>query len=54
MGEKELYVMKTAQNYKVKLHILNMKETGEATAEGLKAALQSSIMQLGLMINRKE
>ena len=54
MGEKELHIIRTAHNCKVKSHIISMEEPDEATNEGLKAALENSIMKLGLMIDRKE
>ena len=46
--------MKTAHNGKVKFHIISMEEPDEANAEGLKAALEKSIMKSGLVVNRKE
>ena len=46
--------MKTAHNGKIKFHIISMEEPDEANAEGLKTALEKSIMKIGLMINRKE
>ena len=53
MDEKELYIMKTAHTGEVKFHIMSLEEPDEATAEGLKAALENSIMKLGLNIERK-
>ena len=53
MDEKELFNMKTAQKGEVKFHVMSLEEPDEANAEGLKAALETSIMKLGVNIERK-
>ena len=52
MDEKEIFI--TAHDGKVKYNVMSMEEPDEANAEGLKAALENSIMKLGLIIDRKE
>lgn len=54
MDEKELFIIKTAHEGVVKFNVMSMEEPDEASAEGLKAALENSIMKLGLLINRRE
>ena len=54
MDKNELYIMKTAHKRVVKFHLMSLEEPDEANAEGQKAALENSIMKLGLNINRKE
>ena len=46
--------MKTAHKRVVKFHLMSLEESDEANAEGQKAALENSIVKLGLNINRKE
>ena len=53
MDEKELYIMKTAHKGEMKFHVMSLEEPEEANAEGLKAALETSIMKLGVNIERK-
>ena len=45
--------MKTAHKGEVKFHVMSLEEPDEANAEGLKAALETSIMKLGINIKRK-
>ena len=45
--------MKTAQKGEVKFHVMSLEEPVEANAEGLKAALETSIMKLGVNIERR-
>ena len=54
MDEKELYIIKTAHKGQAKFRVMSLEEPDEANAEGLKAALENSIMKLGLTIDRKE
>ena len=54
MDEKELYIMKTVHKGVVKSYVMSLEEPDEANAEGLKTALENSIMKLGLNVNRKE
>ena len=37
----------------MKFHVMNQEEPDEANAEGLKAALETSIMKLGINIEKK-
>ena len=53
MDEKELFIMKTAHKGEVKFHVMSLEEPKEANAEGLKAALETSLMKLGVNIERK-
>ena len=53
MDEKELFIMKTAHKVEVKFCTVSLEEPDEANAEGLKAALETSIMKLGVNIERK-
>ena len=54
MDEKELFIIKTAHKGEVKFNVMSLEEPNEANAKGLKAALENSIMKLGLNIERKE
>ena len=54
MDEKELYIIKTAHKGDLKFHVMSLEEPSKANEEGLKAALENSIMKLGLNINQKE
>ena len=54
MDEKELYIIKTAHKGDVKFHVMSLEEPSKANEEGLKAALENSIMKLELNINQKE
>ena len=53
MDEKELFIMKTAHKGEVKFHVMSLKEPDEANEEGLKAALEPSLMKLRVNIKRK-
>ena len=53
MDEKELFIMKTAHKVEVKFCTVSLEEPDEANAEGLKAALETSIMKLSVNIERK-
>ena len=53
MDEKELFIMKTAHKVEVKFCTVSLEEPDEANAEGLKAALETSIMKLGINIEKK-
>ena len=54
MDEKELFIMKTAYKGEVRFHVMSLEEEpDEANAEGLEAALETSIMKLGVNIERK-
>ena len=53
MHDKELFIMKTAHMGEMKFHVMSLEEPNEANAEGLKAALETSIMKLGVNIERK-
>ena len=53
MHDKELFIMKTAHMGEVKFHVMSLEEPNEANAEGLKAALETSIMKLSVYIERK-
>ena len=54
MDEKELFIIKTAHKGEVKFNVMSFEEQIEANANGLKVALENSIMKLGLNIKRKE
>ena len=54
MDEKELFIIKTAHKGEVKFNFMSLEEPNEASAKGLKAALENSIMKLDLNIERKE
>lgn len=54
MDEKELFIIKTAHKGEVKFSVMSLEEPDEANAEGLKLALENSILKLGLNIERKE
>ena len=45
--------MKTTHKGEMKFHVMSLEEPDEANAEGLKAALETSIMKLGVNIERK-
>ena len=53
MDENELFIMKTAHKGEVKFHVMSLEEPDEANAEGLKSALETSVMKLGINIERK-
>ena len=54
MDEKELFIMKTAHKGEMKFHVMSLEEEpDEAHAEVLKAALETSIMKLGINMERK-
>ena len=53
MGEKELFIIKTAHKGEVKFSIMSLEEPEVANAEGLKLALENSILKLGLNTERK-
>ena len=53
MGEKELFIIKTAHKGEVKFSIMSLDEPEVANAEGLKLALENSILKLGLNTERK-
>ena len=53
MDEKELFIMKIAHKYEVKFHAMSLEKPDEANTEGLKAALETSIMKLAINIERK-
>ena len=53
MDEKELFIMKTTHKGEVNFHVMSLEEPDVANAEGLKAALETSIMKLGINIKRK-
>ena len=52
MDEKELFIIKTANKGEVKFNVMPLEEPNEADAKGLKAALENSMMKLGLNIER--
>ena len=54
MDEKELFIIKTTHKGEVKFNVMSFEEQIEANANGLKVALENSIMKLGLNIKRKE
>ena len=54
MDEKELYIIKTVHKGEVKFNVMSLEEPDEANAEGLKLALENSILKLGFKIERKE
>ena len=54
MDEKELFIIKTAHKGEVKFNVMSLEEPNEANAEGLKLALENSILKLGLIIERKD
>ena len=54
MDKKELFIIKTAHKGEFKFNIMSLEEPNEANAEGLKPALENSIMNLGLNIKIKE
>ena len=45
--------MKTTHKGEMKFHVMSLEEPDEANAEGLKAALETGIMKLGINIERK-
>ena len=46
--------MKTAHKGEGKFHVMSLEEPDEANAEGLKAALETSILKLGVNIEREK
>ena len=44
--------MKTAHKSKIKFHVMSLEEPDEANAEGLKAALETSLMKLGVNMRK--
>ena len=54
MDEKEVFIIKTTHKGEVKFNAIPSEERNEANAEGVKAALENSIMKFGLNIERKE
>ena len=54
MDEKEVFIIKTTHKGEVKFNAIPSEEPNEANAEGVKAALENSIMKFGLNIERKE
>ena len=53
MDEKVLFLVKTPHKCEVKFSVMSLGEPEEANAEGLKLALENSILKLGLNIERK-
>ena len=53
MDEKVLFLVKTPHKCEVKFSVMSLEEPEEANAEGLKLALENSILKLGLNIERK-
>ena len=53
IDEKELFIMKTAHKGEVKFHVMSIEQPDEANAKGLKAVLETSIMKLGVTIERR-
>ena len=53
MDKKELFIMKTTHKGEVKFHAMRLKEPDEANEDGLKAVLETSIIKLGINIERK-
>ena len=53
MDEKEFFIMKTAHKGEVRFHVMSQEEPDETNAEGLKAALETSIIKLGVNVERK-
>ena len=45
--------MKPAHKGEMKFHVMSLEQPDEANAESLKAALKTSIMKLGINIERK-
>ena len=53
MDEKVLFLVKTPHKCEVKFSVMSLEEPEEANAEGLKLALENSILKLGLDIKKK-
>ena len=53
MDKKVLFLVKTPHKCEVKFSVMSLEEPEEANAEGLKLALENSILKLGLNIERK-
>ena len=51
---KELFIIKTAHKGEVKFNDMSLEEPNKVNAKSLKAALENSILKLGLNIERKE
>ena len=54
MDEKEVFIIKPTHKGEVKFNAIPSEERNEANAEGVKAALENSIIKFGLNIERKE